>query len=104
MLDSSPECAIFDLVNAVTNAPIRPVDTSAEPDREPDIRELFTEWRATAAHGITAPHDQVAAMFARAAGEQPTLADLRIHDTTVAAQTALDELAQARAGTAEQEA
>jgi DNA repair protein SbcD/Mre11 len=44
VLGLSPECAIFDIVNSVANAPVRPVDTSAEADREPDIRELFTEW------------------------------------------------------------
>jgi exonuclease SbcD len=105
VLGPSPECAIFDIVNAVANAPVKPVDTSAEAEREPDIRELFNEWRTTAAYGITAPHDDVAAMFARAvSGEQTTAADLGIHDTMSAAQAELDELAQARASTVGKEA
>jgi exonuclease SbcD len=105
VLDASSECAIFDLVNSVANAPVKPIDTAGEPEREPDLRELFTEWRTTAARGITAPHDAVAAMFDRAvSGEQATTAELGIHDTVAAAQAALGELAEARAGTARKEA
>lgn len=104
VLDLSPECAIFELVNRVANATVKPVDTSKEADREPDIRELFIEWRTTSARGITASHDDVAAMFARAvSGEQVTIAELGIHDTMVGAQTALDEFAQARVGAAGKE-
>lgn len=104
VLRSSPECAIFDLVNAVANASVKPVNSAQDPEREPDIRELFTEWRTTAAHGITAPHDAVAAMFDRAiGGEQATTADLGIHDTVAASQAALGGLAQARIGPAEKE-
>lgn len=97
VLSLSPECAIFDLVNVVANAQAKPIDTSGEPDREPDIRQLFAEWRSTAAYGITAPHDEVAAMFARALGsEQATIADLGVQDTMTAARDALSELAAAR--------
>jgi len=104
VLELSPECAIFQLLNRVANAQVKPVDTSKEADREPDIRELFSEWRVTSARGITAPHDDVAAMFARAvSGEQVTVAELGIRDTTVAAQAALDQLAQARVGAAGKE-
>lgn len=104
VLGPSPECSIFDLVNTVANAPVKPIDTSGEADREPDIRELFAEWRNTAARGIAAPHDEVAAMFTRAiSGEQTTAADFGIRDTVAAAQAALGEFAQARAGTAGKE-
>ena len=104
VLGPSPECAVFDIVNAVANAPVKPVDTSGEAEREPDICELFNEWRTAAAHGITAPHDDVAAMFARAvSGEQTTPADLGIHDTMSAVQAGLDLLAQARASTSGKE-
>lgn len=100
VLGSSPECAIFEIINTVANAPVKPVDSSEEAEREPDICELFNEWRATAAHGIAAPHDDVAAMFARAvSGEEAAPADLGVHDTMLAAQAELDELAQARAST-----
>jgi DNA repair protein SbcD/Mre11 len=86
VLRLSPECAIFDLVNVVANAQVKPIDTSHEPDREPDIRQLFTEWRNTAAYGITAPHSDVAAMFARAIGsEQVTVAELGIQDAMTTA-------------------
>lgn len=101
ILDPSPDCAIFEIVNTVANAPVKAIDTSEEADREPDIRELFTEWRTTAAHGITAPHDVVVAMFARAVeGEHATIAELGIHETMTAADAALTELTQARAATA----
>jgi DNA repair protein SbcD/Mre11 len=98
VLRLSPECAIFDIVNAVANAPVKPVDTSREPDREPDIRELFADWRNTAAHGITAPHDDVAAMFARAISGEAQPGELGFQDTMTAARAALGELAAARAG------
>ena len=104
VLELSPECAIFELVNRVANAQVKPIDTSKEADREPDIRELFTEWRTTSARGITAPHADVAAMFARAVGgQQVTIAELGIGDTMVGVQAALDELAQARVGAAGKE-
>ncbi len=104
VLALSPECAIFDLINTVANAPVKPIDTSQEADREPDIRELFAEWRATVAYGITAPHNDVAAMFARSlGGEQTTVAELGIRDVMTSADAALTELVQARAGTARKE-
>ena len=85
----------------IANAQVKPVDTSKEADREPDIRELFSEWRTTSARGIMAPHDDVTAMFGRAVGgEQVTVAELGIHDTVVAVQATLEELAQARVGAA----
>lgn len=101
VLDASPDCVIFDLVNAVTNAPVKAIDTTEEPDREPDLRELFTEWR-TAAHGITAPHDDVVAMFSRTIDGEHTTAGLGVHQTAVAAQTALNDFAHARATAGEE--
>jgi DNA repair protein SbcD/Mre11 len=99
VLHLSPECAIFDLVNVVANAQVKPIDTSQEPDSEPDIRQLFAEWRNTAAYGITAPHDDVADMFARAiGGEEATVAELGIEDAMMAARKALGDLAAARNG------
>jgi hypothetical protein len=65
---------------------------------------LFSEWRITSSRGITAPHDDVASMFARAVGdEQVTIAELGIHDTMMAVQAALDQLTQARIGGAGKE-
>jgi DNA repair protein SbcD/Mre11 len=99
VLVGSPRCAIFDLVNVVANAPVKAIDTSQEPGREPDITELFLEWRNTPAARVTAPHQDVAAMFARAiSGEKPTVADLGLDDVMVTAKAALDELANARDG------
>jgi DNA repair protein SbcD/Mre11 len=99
VLRFSPECAIFDMVNIVANAQAKPIDTSQEPDSEPDIRQLFAEWRNTATYGITASHDDVADMFARAiGGEQVTVAELGIQDIMTAAREALGELAAARNG------
>jgi hypothetical protein len=104
VLDVSPECAIFEIINTVANAPVKPIDTSQETDREPDIRELFAEWRTTAAYGITAPHDDVAAMFARSlGGEQATVAELGISDVMTSADAALAELVRARPGTGRKE-
>src|SRR5258708_5238432 len=65
VLALSPERPIFDLINTVANAPVKPIDTSQEADREPDIRELFAEWRAPPPHAPTAPPHASAAMLAR---------------------------------------
>lgn len=102
VLRRSPDCAIFELVNVVANAPVKPIDTSGEPDSEPDIRQLFAEWRNTAAYGVTAPHADVADMFARAiGGEQQVMnAELGIQDTLTEAREALRELSAARGGAA----
>jgi DNA repair protein SbcD/Mre11 len=105
VLGASPQCAIFMIDNVVASARVKPIDTATESEREPDLRELFNEWRITAAHGISAPHDAVAAMFGRAvSSDQVTAADLRIHDMMTAAQAALDDLADARVGVAGKEA
>jgi hypothetical protein len=100
VLDESPACAIFEIVNDVANAPVKAIDTSEEPDQEPDIAELFMEWRTSTASRITAPHDEVAAMFARAIGDVPANGtDLGFDDIAARARTALEELTETRTAT-----
>jgi DNA repair protein SbcD/Mre11 len=104
VLAPSPECAIFEIVNSVTNAPVRRIDTSAEPEREPGIRELFNEWRATVARGITAPHKDVTTLFSLAVdNELAEGSELGTQGVMAAAQGALDELTQGRDQTAARE-
>lgn len=104
VLEPSPQCDIFRLDNPVTNAPARPIDTSAEPEREPDIRELFAEWRTTVPRSITAPHETVTALFSLAiVSELDEGSELGIRGKLTAAQGALEELAQARGKTTSQE-
>ncbi len=64
----SPDCAVFELVNTITRQPVKPIDPDREGDAEPQLDELFREWRGTAARGIKAPDDDVCALFAQALG------------------------------------
>jgi len=101
VLGRSPECKIFDLVNVVANAPVKAIDTSGEPEREPDIGELFMEWRTTAAYGATAPHKAVADMFARVINsDHASAADLGMDEVMSAGRDALEQFVKARGETA----
>ena len=63
----SPECAIFNLVNEVTNRPVKAI-SGAEDGEEPLMEELFVEWRGTSAtsRATKAPGDAVLALFREA--------------------------------------
>ena len=96
----SPECAVFELINTITNQPIKAIDPATEGDGEPALDELFMEWRANAARGIKAPHEAVGALFAQAlgsAGQQAT-ADFGLTPLKLSAQETLDLLASKRNG------
>jgi DNA repair protein SbcD/Mre11 len=93
VLADSPDCAIFEIANIVARLWVRAVATGGEPEAEPQLADLFREWRTTAAHGIGAPHEAVVAMFERAIGEERTIADLGFTEAAVTANSALDELA-----------
>ena len=60
----SPDCVIFNLVNEVANRPVKPIRGTDE-GAEPDVDDLFLEWRNTAATGraTKAPPDTVLALF-----------------------------------------
>lgn len=66
----APKCDVFELINAVRNRPVKPIDD--DPDGadgdEPALDALFVEWRTAAAKGIKAPHDAVRTLFAQALG------------------------------------
>ncbi|MCY3738274.1 MAG: exonuclease SbcCD subunit D [Gemmatimonadaceae bacterium] len=64
----SPDCAVFELINTIARQPVKPIDPDSEGDEEPQLDELFREWRGTAARGIKAPDDDVCALFAQALG------------------------------------
>ena len=63
----SPGCVIFNLVNEVANRPVKPIRGSDD-GAEPDIDDLFAEWRSTAAtsRATKAPRDTVLALFREA--------------------------------------
>ena len=42
----SPGCAVFELINTISNQPAKAIDPASEGDAEPALDELFTEWRA----------------------------------------------------------
>ena len=66
MLAASPRCAVFDLHNAPSVQVAQAIDTAAEPAAEPSLLEQFRDWRATAARGVTAPHETVTALLGAA--------------------------------------
>ncbi len=60
----SPGCAIFNMVNEVTNRPVKAI-SAAKGGEAPSIEDLFLEWRSTAAtsRATKAPLDTVLALF-----------------------------------------
>ena len=96
----SPRCAVFELINTITNQPVKAIDPASESDAEPALDELFREWRTTAARGVKAPHDAVGALFAQALGSagQAAAADFGLTPLKLNAQETLDRLASRRNG------
>ena len=96
----SPGCAVFELVNAVENQPVKAIDPAREGDAEPALDALFGEWRTTAARGVKAPHEAVGALFAQALGSagQGAPADFGLTPLALRAQETLDRLAAKRNG------
>ena len=66
LVEASPDCTVFELVNAVDNQHVRPVRSDEAGEAEPTLEELFVEWLSTAKH--EAPHKAVAALFAEGLG------------------------------------
>ena len=100
LADWSPECAVFELINMLTNQPVKPIDPAHEDDAEPALDDLFVEWRTSAARGIKAPHEAVGALFAQALGSagQDAGADFGLTPLVSRAQETLDRLAAKRNG------
>ena len=103
LMDGSPQCAVFELINTLANQPVKPIDPAGEggdDDAEPALHDLFREWRATAARGVKAPHEAVGALFAQALGSagQDAGADFGLTPLAASAQETLDRLAAKRNG------
>ena len=98
LADWSPKCVVFELINAVTNQPVRPIGGGVGP--EPPLDALFLEWRTTAAHGIKAPHEAVRALFAQALGGvgQEAVPDFGVTALQWRAEQTLGALASKRNG------
>ena len=96
----SPQCAVFELINTITNQPVKAIDPASEGDAEPVLDELFMEWRTTAARAPKASHEAVGALFAQALGSagQGAAADFGLTPLKFAAQETLDLLASKRNG------
>ena len=95
----SPKCVVFELINAITNQPVRPIH-EGDGNAEPALDELFIEWRTTAAHVPKAPHDVVGTLFAQALGSvgQETTADFGVTPLALRTQETLDLLDSKRTG------
>ena len=68
LAERAPTCDVFELLNAVRNSPVKPIDDDPDDGDEPPLDALFGEWRTTAAKGVKAPHDAVRTLFAQALG------------------------------------
>ena len=95
----SPKCVVFELINAITNQPVRPIH-EGDGDAEPALDELFIEWRTTAAHAPQAPHDVVRTLFGQALGSVSleTTADFGVTPLALRTQETLDLLDSKRTG------
>ena len=100
LFERSPRCVVFDLHNAPANQAAQAVSAAAGPGEEPALVDQFLEWRASAARGVRAPHEQVAELFsaalAGAGGE--TAPDLGVAELDTRARRVLAALAAAPAG------
>lgn len=98
LVEWSPQCAVFELINTISNQPVKPIDPAGEDDPEPALDELFMEWRTTAARGIKAPHEVVGTLFAQALGStgQEAAADFGLTPLAFRAQETLSVLASKR--------
>ena len=100
LVEWSPKCTVFELINTITNQPVKAIDPASEGDAEPELDELFREWRTSAARGIKAPHEVVRALFAQALGSagQSAAADFGLTSLASSARETLDQLAAKRNG------
>ena len=98
LVERSPGCDVFELVNTITNQPVKAVEPARDDDAEPALGDLFREWRTTAARGRKAPDEVVAALFAQAVGGagQDAAADFGLTPLALRAQETLDRLAAQR--------
>ncbi len=91
----SPQCAVFELTNAIANRAVKAIDPARGDESDPALEDLFAEWRSTAARGVKAPHETVGALFAQALGSagQEAAADFGLTPLALRAQETLDRLA-----------
>ena len=91
----SPQCAVFELTNAIANRAVKAIDPARGDESDPALEDLFAEWRSTAARGVKAPHETVGALFAQALGSagQESAADFGLTPLALRAQETLDRLA-----------
>ena len=96
----SPRCAVFELINTITNRPVKAIDPANESDAEPALDELFKEWRTNTARATKAPHEAVGALFAQALGSagQEAAADFGLTPLRLNAQETLNALTPKRDG------
>ena len=96
----SPDCAVFDLSNPITNQSVKAIDNEEADVEERGIDELFMEWRTTRAFGMSASHEAVAALFREAQGAGPgATPDFGLTSLRTAAEKTLGALAAERSRT-----
>ncbi len=97
----SPGCTLFNVVNEVANRRAKPIsDDEGDVGPEPEMEDLFMEWRASAATAgqRTAADEAVRALFAQAIGTvgQDTQSDLGAATLATRAAESLKSLAAKR--------
>ena len=96
LVAASPDCTVFEIVNAVDNQRIKPVRSDGDSSAEPTLEELFAEWLTSARHG--APNEAVASLFAEALGSvgQETVPEFGLTELLSRADRTLAVLGQSR--------
>ena len=99
MAEWSPTCAVFEIVNAVKNQPIKPIEPNGAGAGAPSPEQLFREWRMTAP-APKAPHEVVSALFTRSLGgvDQAAAPDFGVAILESQADQVLASLASKRNG------
>lgn len=98
----SPKCAVFELVNVVAGAGVRPIDApKSDADQEPSESALFGEWltNAAPANAKTAPAAEAMGLFSDAltAAQNGTDLSLGLRKLEDESQKVLDVLSQSGA-------
>ena len=96
----SPGCAVFEIVNAVKNSSVGPIEPNGNGGGPPPIDQLFREWRNSAASRSKASDEIVGALFAQALGsvDQDAAPDFGMTTLESRAEKALGSLRSKRNG------
>lgn len=94
LVEASPACTVFEIVNAIENPQVKPVQSDEDGGTEPTLEGLFAEWLSTARYET--PLEEVAALFGEALGStgQETVPEFGLTELLTRVQRTLEALEQ----------